>query len=96
MIDTAPEAVVPPPATLAARRAHPPIRTSSPCARWRHAAAVAAGLPETMVCTDKALAAVARARPASIDELAALPEIGPIAARRLGPRLRAILASQSR
>ena len=44
---------------------------------WRHAAAVAAGLPEAMVCSDQALAAVAGPRPASIDELAALPEIGP-------------------
>jgi ribonuclease D len=46
-----------------------------------------------MVCSDQALAAVARAAPGSIDELAALPEIGPIAARRLGPRLLAALAT---
>jgi DNA helicase-2/ATP-dependent DNA helicase PcrA len=61
---------------------------------WRRAAAIAADVPETMVCSDRALAAVAHARPASIDELAALPEIGPIAARRLGPRLLAALAAE--
>jgi len=34
---------------------------------------------------------VATARPATVAELAALPEIGLIAARRLGPRLLAAL-----
>ena len=90
-IDAAPDPVVPPPAALAARRAAPTDPHLVALRTWRHAAALAAGLPEMMVCTDKALAAVARARPASVDELAALPEIGPIAARRLGPRLLAVM-----
>jgi DNA helicase-2/ATP-dependent DNA helicase PcrA len=84
---------VAPPVHLSARA----TRTADPrltaLQTWRHAAAVAAGLPEAMVCSDQALAAVARAAPGSIDELAALPEIGPIAARRLGPRLLAALAT---
>jgi ATP-dependent DNA helicase RecQ len=84
---------VPPPADLAARRARRTDPRLVALRTWRHAAAVAAGLPETMVCSDKALAAVARAAPESIDELAAMPEIGPIAARRLGPRLLAALAN---
>jgi ribonuclease D len=47
------------------------------------------------VCTDRALAAVADARPTTVAELAALPEIGPMAARRLGPRMLAALATAS-
>jgi ribonuclease D len=95
-IGAATELAVPPPADLAAaRRARRPDPRLAALRTWRHAAAVAAGLPEAMVCSDKALAAVARAAPASIDELAAMPEIGPIAARRLGPRLLAALAGAS-
>ncbi len=93
LLATDTERPVPPPADLATRRARRPDPRLAALRTWRHAAAVAAGLPEAMVCTDKALAAVARAAPASIDELAALPEIGPIAARRLGPRLLAALAN---
>jgi DNA helicase-2/ATP-dependent DNA helicase PcrA len=93
VIDTADDEPVPPPAELAARRARRPDPRLAALRTWRQAAAIAAGLPEAMVCSDKALAAVAKAGPASIDELAALPEIGPIAARRLGPRLLAALAT---
>jgi hypothetical protein len=38
---------------------------------------------------------VARARPHTVDELAALPELGPAAARRVGPRLLAVVAGTS-
>jgi DNA helicase-2/ATP-dependent DNA helicase PcrA len=58
---------------------------------WRRAAALAAGLPEPTICSDRALAAVADARPGTVDELAAMPEIGPLAARRIGPRMLAAL-----
>ncbi len=90
-IATTTDSPVPPPAHLTARAARRTDPGLDALRVWRRAAAFAAGLPEATVCSDRALAAVARARPASIDELAALPEIGPIAARRLGPRLLAVL-----
>jgi DNA helicase-2/ATP-dependent DNA helicase PcrA len=94
-IGTTPEQPAPPPPELTARRAPRTDPRLVALRTWRHAAAVAAGVPEAMVCSDKALAAVARAAPETIDELAALPEIGPIAARRLGPRLLDALQSKS-
>jgi superfamily II DNA helicase RecQ len=50
------------------------------------------GLPPATVCSDAALARIAASRPASIDALAAIDGIGPLAARRFGPRLLAIIA----
>jgi DNA helicase-2/ATP-dependent DNA helicase PcrA len=82
--------VAPPPPRL--RRRAPAVDPTLAALRaWRRTAALAVGLPEPTVCSDEALAAVATARPATVDELAALPEIGAIAARRLGPRLLAAL-----
>jgi DNA helicase II / ATP-dependent DNA helicase PcrA len=84
------EPVAPPPRRLV--RAAPAVDPALAALQaWRRTAAVAVGLPEPSICSDEALAAVATARPATVAELAALPEIGPIAARRLGPRLLAAL-----
>ncbi|HEY1282270.1 MAG TPA: 3'-5' exonuclease, partial [Acidimicrobiales bacterium] len=84
------EPVVPPPRRLV--RTAPAVDPALAALRaWRRTAATAVGLPEPSICSDEALAAVASARPATGAELAALPEIGPIAARRLGPRLLAAL-----
>jgi DNA helicase-2/ATP-dependent DNA helicase PcrA len=84
------EPVAPPPRRLP--RAAPAVDPALAALHaWRHTAALAVGLPEPAICTDEALAAVATARPTTLAELAALPEIGPIAARRLGPRLLAAL-----
>jgi DNA helicase-2/ATP-dependent DNA helicase PcrA len=60
---------------------------------WRQRAAAASGLPPQAVCTDEALAAVAALRPTSIEELAEIDGIGPMAARRLGPRLLAVIGT---
>jgi DNA helicase-2/ATP-dependent DNA helicase PcrA len=57
--------------------------------RWRTAAALAADLPEEAVCTDEHLVALVARRPADERELAAV--VGPIAARRLAPRLLPLL-----
>jgi DNA helicase-2/ATP-dependent DNA helicase PcrA len=82
--------VVPPPPRL--HQARPAVDPALAALRaWRHTAALAVGLPEPAICSDAALKAVAAALPTTVDELAALPEIGPIAARRLGPRLLAAL-----
>ncbi len=56
-------------------------------------AARASGLPPQAVCDDEALTAVAALRPTSIEELAAIDGIGPMAARRLGPRLLEVIGS---
>jgi DNA helicase-2/ATP-dependent DNA helicase PcrA len=84
---TAVEVTIAPPITL---HRSPRTETDPVLAalhRWRHAAARAARLPERTVCTDEALSAIAMARPRTIDELAALPAVGRLAANRLGPRL---------
>ncbi|HEX9258506.1 MAG TPA: ATP-dependent DNA helicase UvrD2 [Acidimicrobiales bacterium] len=81
-----PPAVAPPALLLARHRpAGDPLLES--LRDWRRRTAHAAGMPERSVCTDAALQAVATARPHSIDELAEIPEIGRLAAQRLGPRM---------
>jgi DNA helicase-2/ATP-dependent DNA helicase PcrA len=92
LVHPAPDDAAPPPPELR-RPAMPSDRLDRALRSWRRAAAMAAGLPEQAICTDRALAAVASARPSTVAELAALPEVGPIAARRLGPRLLATVAS---
>ncbi len=54
---------------------------------WRRTAASAACVSEPAVLRDDALAAVARARPRSVADVAALAEVGPILARRWGDQL---------
>jgi superfamily II DNA helicase RecQ len=48
-------------------------------------------VPEVAVLADEALRAVARRRPLSTDELAAIPGVGPARADRLGPSLLTVL-----
>lgn len=54
---------------------------------WREAAARAARVAPTAVLSDDALRRIAEARPDSVDDLAAVPGVGPAKARRFGPRL---------
>ena len=58
--------------------------------RWRSSTALAADLPEETVCTDADLAALVAVRPRNEQELAEV--LGPLAARRLGPRVLPLLA----
>jgi DNA helicase-2/ATP-dependent DNA helicase PcrA len=85
----------PPPVTAPPPHAPRPPRPADPVLErllaWRRAAARAADLPESAICSDAALAAVAAARPRTVDDLAAVPGFGPLAARRLGPRVLAVL-----
>ena len=90
-LGTRADPVVPPPPRLRRGRAPAVDPALAALRAWRRSAAIAVGLPEPTICTDEALAAVARRGRRTVDELAALPEIGPIAARRLGPRLLAAL-----
>ena len=59
---------------------------------WRDGAARAAKVAPAAVLSDDALQGIAERRPASIDELADVPGVGPGKARRFGPRLLEIAA----
>jgi DNA helicase-2/ATP-dependent DNA helicase PcrA len=58
---------------------------------WRHDTARAARIEELAVVDDPTLAAIAAARPTTIESLAAVSGFGPLMARRHGPRLLAVL-----
>jgi DNA helicase-2/ATP-dependent DNA helicase PcrA len=60
---------------------------------WRTAAARAAGVSPAVVCPDAVLAAIAAAHPATTDELADVPGVSILMARRFGPRILAAVAS---
>jgi DNA helicase-2/ATP-dependent DNA helicase PcrA len=59
---------------------------------WRRRWARGVSAPEVAVLTDETLRAVARQRPVSPADLAAIPGVGPARASRLGPSLLAALA----
>jgi len=67
-----------------------PVMTS--LEEWRRSAANAARIEPGAVLSDNALRQIAERRPASIDELADVPGVGPGKARRFGPRLLEISA----
>jgi DNA helicase II / ATP-dependent DNA helicase PcrA len=80
--------------TLRAQRIRPAPSVDpavSALLQWRTSAARASGLPEAAICTDETLRAVAAALPRTIEELAAVPGVGQLAAQRLGPRVLAVL-----
>jgi DNA helicase-2/ATP-dependent DNA helicase PcrA len=58
---------------------------------WRHAAARRARVLPQQLCSDHDLAAIARRRPASAEELVAVTSLGPLTARRLAPEILAVL-----
>ncbi|MEZ5245164.1 MAG: ATP-dependent DNA helicase UvrD2 [Acidimicrobiales bacterium] len=60
---------------------------------WRAGAAHAARVEPTAVLSDDAIRRIAEIRPGSIDELAAVPGVGPGKARRFGARLLEISAA---
>jgi DNA helicase-2/ATP-dependent DNA helicase PcrA len=59
---------------------------------WRRDAARAARIDEQAVADDRTLAAIAAARPQSVEALGAVPGFGPLMARRHGPRLLGAIA----
>jgi DNA helicase II / ATP-dependent DNA helicase PcrA len=61
--------------------------------RWRSSTARAAALPESFVCSDETLAAIAAARPTSADALVAIPGMSPLAVARFGERILTAVAS---
>lgn len=54
---------------------------------WRRIAAKAAQVPATTICSDESLRAVAQLRPKTVEAVAALTDLGPMAAARVAPRL---------
>lgn len=54
---------------------------------WRRAAARAAQVEPTLLCSDATLAGIARHRPTSIEELADIAGVGPMLTRRAGTRI---------
>ena len=64
------------------------------CASGAPARPLAADVPEHAVCSDDQLSALATVRPTTLDELAGV--LGPVAARRLAPRLLPVLAEAER
>ncbi|MDQ1426207.1 MAG: ATP-dependent helicase UvrD/PcrA, partial [Acidimicrobiaceae bacterium] len=85
------EILSPPPISLRRNVVTEPDAVLAALQRWRQSTARVAHLPERTVCDDETLATIAAARPASVDELAALPGVGRLVANRLGPRLLAVL-----
>jgi DNA helicase-2/ATP-dependent DNA helicase PcrA len=58
---------------------------------WRRSAAAAARMPETTVCPDAQLEALADARPSTLAGVEAV--LGPLAAQRLGQRVLEVVAA---
>jgi DNA helicase-2/ATP-dependent DNA helicase PcrA len=84
--------------TLAEPPAPPPVRRATPrtpdvdpvlssLTAWRERAARAASMSPTAFLPDRTLAAIATARPATPDELAAITGVGPMMARRFADRI---------
>lgn len=60
---------------------------------WRRAVARAAAVPAFAIASDHTLQAIALARPVSLDDLAAVPGIGPARLARHGPSILSIVAT---
>jgi DNA helicase-2/ATP-dependent DNA helicase PcrA len=86
------EAVVAPPTRLVAPRptVEPVLQALD---EWRAGAARAAAVPPAVVCGDDALRRLAAARPTTVEAVADV--LGPLAARRFGPRIVEVVAAAS-
>lgn len=87
--DAAAEAVVAPLVRRPPRPTPDPVYTA--LVTWRRNAAKAAQVEPAAICSDESLRAVAQARPTTVEAVAALTDLGPIAAARVAPRLLAAL-----
>ena len=84
---------VAPPADLRPVPSRPPADPLLVALRaWRRDAARAARIDEQAVVDDRTLAAIAAARPQTVEALGAVPGFGPLMARRHGTRLLAAIA----
>lgn len=83
------DAPAPPPTQRPPRPAVDPVYTA--LVEWRAIAARVAQVEPPTICSDDSLRAVARARPTTVGSLAALTDLGPLAAARIAPRMLAAL-----
>lgn len=60
---------------------------------WRSRTARVSGVAPSLICSDRALTDIARRRPANVDELAAVPGVGALVARRIGDRVLELIRS---
>jgi DNA helicase-2/ATP-dependent DNA helicase PcrA len=90
--EVADEPVVAPPPRLVTPR--PPVEpVLLALDAWRAGAARAAAVPPAVVCGDEALRRLAAARPTTVEAVADV--LGPLAARRFGPRIVEVVAASS-
>ena len=82
----------PPPDLRPVATRPPPDPLLAALRAWRRDAARAARIDEQAVVDDRTLAAIAAARPHTIEALGAVPGFGPLMARRHGTRLLAAIA----
>ncbi len=54
---------------------------------WRSRTARVSGVAPSLICSDRVLAEIAQRRPTSIEQLAAVPGVGTLLARRVGDRI---------
>ncbi|MEO6123174.1 MAG: ATP-dependent DNA helicase UvrD2 [Ilumatobacteraceae bacterium] len=87
--ESADDVIVAPPLRRLPRPAPDPVYVA--LVEWRRSAAKAAQVDPTTICSDESLRAIAQARPTTVDGVAALTDLGPIAAARVAPRLLAAL-----
>ena len=85
-VAVSPPAREPPGVEVVETPAHAALRV------WRRKRAAADGLPAYVVLHDRRIAAIVRSRPATPDELASVPGIGPAKVERYGAELLAELA----
>lgn len=87
-----PERPAPPPARPRRPQTAPVDPALERLEVWRAGVARAAGITPQVVCTDAVLAAIAAARPSTTDELADVPGMSVLMARRFGERILAAIA----
>jgi DNA helicase-2/ATP-dependent DNA helicase PcrA len=85
------EPAAPPGAVIDLARRLPPNRALDALHAWRAETARFTGTLPEQVCPDHALAAIARTRPSTVDELAAVTGFGPLTAARLLEPIQAAL-----
>jgi superfamily II DNA helicase RecQ len=78
-------AVVPSPIPRLPRPAVDPVYAA--LVAWRAAAAKAAQVSPSSICSDASLRAVAKARPTTVDEIVLVANLGPVSGARIAPRM---------
>lgn len=92
-LPSAPPPAPPSPDFLAGQRERRDVSSSSgdplldELLTWRSRTARVSNVAPTLICSDRTLSEIARRRPTTMSDLAAIPGVGPIVAERFGARL---------